>query len=130
MIDDVDPSPSGDLFLRTTALPKDTNAFGDIYGGWLMEKMDLAGTTLAEEIAEGRVVAAAVQGINFIRPVKTGSNVSVYCDVESIGKASIEINIEVWVSSPSQSPIPLKAADGRFYYVAIDSMGKTRRVPR
>ncbi len=128
-IDDSDPRPNGELYLRTPVLPNNTNGHNDVFGGWLMNQMDLAGATLAEEIAEGRIVTAAVEAINFLRPVEVGSSVSCYCEMVAIGKASMEINIEVWLSVMG-SPVPLKAADGRFFYVAIDDDGRTRRIPR
>lgn len=127
---DDDLKPTGELCLRLTALSKDTNGYGDIYGGWLMQQMDLAGSVLAEETAEGRVVTAAVQAINFLRPVPLGANVSCYCDLVAIGHASVEINVEAWVTSRGKSPFQQKVADGRFYFVAISDQGKTRRIPR
>jgi len=128
-IDDSDPIPCGELYLKTIALTKDTNGYQDIFGGWLMQQMDLAGSALAEETAEGRIVTAAVESINFLTPVGVGASVACYCEILNLGKASMEIKVEVWLSQIG-SPIPQKAAEGNFFYVAIDDNGHTRRIPK
>lgn len=87
----------GALLLRTLAMPSDTNANGDIFGGWIMSQMDMGGAILAKEIAHGRVVTVAVDSMNFIRPVAVGDVICCYGDCLSVGRTSIKIKVEVWV---------------------------------
>ena len=89
--------PSGDLILRTLAMPADTNANGDIFGGWIMSQMDIAGGILSKEVAKSRTVTVAVESIQFIKPVKVGDVVCCYGRVMHVGTTSITINLEVWV---------------------------------
>lgn len=91
------PLPSGELVLRTLAMPADTNANGDIFGGWLMSQMDIGGAIQAKEIAEGRVVTVRVDGMTFLKPVAVGDVVCCYAHCIRTGRSSITINIEVWV---------------------------------
>ena len=86
-IDDT-PLPQGDLALQTIAMPKDTNANGDIFGGWLLSQMDLAGAITAGDVADGRVATVAITGMAFLTPVHVGAVVSCYCDVLEIGRSS------------------------------------------
>ncbi|HAP0140125.1 TPA: acyl-CoA thioester hydrolase YciA [Escherichia coli] len=122
--------PLGELVLRTLAMPADTNANGDIFGGWLMSQMDLGGAILAQEIAGGRVVTVHVNSINFLRPVSVGDVVCCYARCVKQGRTSISINTEVWikgVDSVSVSP-RYKVTEALFVYVAIDANGKPRPV--
>ena len=93
--------PQGELVLRTLAMPAGTNANGDIFGGWIMSQMDIAGGILAKEIADGRTVTVAVDGMKFLRPVKVGDVVCCYGNVQRIGNTSMSLHLEVWVK-----PIP------------------------
>lgn len=95
----MDNTPQGELVLRTLAMPADTNANGDIFGGWLMSQMDIGGAILAKEIAHGRVVTVRVEGMTFLRPVAVGDVVCCYARCVKRGTTSISINIEVWVKS-------------------------------
>ncbi len=125
--DEKDPSPNGELVLQTLALPKDTNSNGDIFGGWLMSTMDLAGAIAAREVAKGRVTTVSVGGMSFLRPVPVGATVSCYCEMLSVGRSSIKTLIEVWVKQydrASQS----KVTEAEFVYVAIDDAGRTRPI--
>ncbi len=90
-------APQGELVLRTLAMPADTNANGDIFGGWLMSQMDMGGAILAKEIAHGRVVTVRVDGMTFLRPVAVGDVVCCYARCVKRGTTSVSINIEVWV---------------------------------
>src|SRR5690606_25183830 len=90
-------APQGELVLRTLAMPADTNANGDIFGGWLMSQMDMGGAILAKEIAHGRVVTVRVDGMTFLRPVAVGDVVCCYARCVKRGNTSVSINIEVWV---------------------------------
>lgn len=126
---DEDPVPDGELVLQTLALPKDTNSNGDVFGGWLMSQMDLAGAIAAREIARGRVTTVAVGSMAFLRPVPVGSTVSCYCTVLDVGRSSIKTIIEVWVKQYDRN-LQQKVTEGEFIYVAIDSSGRTRPVPK
>ncbi|EKN4771245.1 acyl-CoA thioester hydrolase YciA [Yersinia enterocolitica] len=123
--------PNGELVLRTLAMPADTNANGDIFGGWLMSQMDIGGAIQAKEIAHGRVVTVRVDGMTFLKPVAVGDVVCCYAGCIKTGRSSITINIEVWVKKVSSEPIGqrYKATEAVFTYVAVDDIGKTRALP-
>ncbi len=128
MIDiDSTPMPQGDLSLQTVAMPKDTNANGDIFSGWLLSQMDIAGMITANEMAKGRVATVAIDGMAFLTPVHVGAVVSCYCDVLEVGRSSVRIVVEVWINSPHDGD-PLKVTEGEFVFVAIDSNGRTRAI--
>lgn len=124
--------PVGELVLRTLAMPADTNANGDIFGGWIMSQMDLGGAIMAKEIAQGRVVTVRVEGMSFLRPVAVGDVVCCYARCTKRGNTSISINIEVWVKKVASEPIGqrYKATEALFIYVAVDSEGKPRPFPK
>lgn len=126
---DQDPSPNGKLTLQTLSMPSDTNPYGDIFGGWLMTQMDLAGAILAQEIAKGRVTTVAVGSMVFLRPVPVGATVSCYASAQDIGRTSIRTMIEVWIKVCKTGEVA-KVTEGEFVYVAIDDNGRTRPVPR
>lgn len=124
--------PTGELLLRTLAMPADTNPNGDIFGGWIMSQMDIAGGTMANELAQGRVVTVAVDGMEFHRPVRVGQIVCVYGRCLRIGKTSMTLDVEVWVK-----PVLEQSHEGdycvteaHFTYVAIDENGRPRPVRR
>lgn len=123
--------PSGELVLRTLAMPADTNANGDIFGGWLMSQMDMGGAILAKEIAEGRVVTVRVDGMTFLKPVAVGDVVCCYARCTGTGTSSLNINVEVWVKKVSTAPIGqrYRATEAAFTYVAVDDAGKARPLP-
>lgn len=125
-IDDT-PMPTGDLALQTIAMPADTNADGDIFGGWLMSQMDLAGGITAGRRAGGRVATVAVTGMAFLTPVAVGAVVSCYTDIIEVGRSSIRVNVEVWVTGYDEED-PVKVTEGEFVFVAIDDNGRTRTV--
>ncbi|MFK7829946.1 MAG: acyl-CoA thioesterase [Congregibacter sp.] len=124
---DSTPLPQGDLALQTIAMPRDTNASGDIFGGWLLSQMDLAGAIAAEEVAKGRVATVAIDGMAFITPVHVGAVVSSYCDVIEVGRSSVRIMVEVWINSPHDGE-PIKVTEGEFVFVAIDEQRRTRTI--
>lgn len=126
---DEDPKPTGELALQTLAMPKDTNSNGDVFGGWLMSQMDLAGAIIAREVAKGRVTTVAVGSMAFLRPVPVGSTVSCYCEILEIGRSSIKTLVEVWVKHYDRT-LQQKVTEGEFVYVAIDNTGRTRAVNR
>jgi acyl-CoA thioesterase YciA len=120
--------PEGKLILRTLAMPADTNPHGDIFGGWIMSQMDIAGGILAREIACARVVTVAAESIAFIKPVHVGDVVGCYGQVLRIGNTSITINLEVWVKPALDKPAgetpELQVTKAAFTYVAVDREGK------
>ncbi len=125
--------PVGDLILRTLAMPADTNANGDIFGGWIMSQMDIAGGILAKEVAKGRTVTIAVEGMKFIAPVKVGDVVCCYGRVQHVGNTSIRLKLCVWVKPVLREDTEaerLKVTEASFTYVAIDKQGNKRPIPR
>ena len=120
--------PQGDLMVRTVAMPADTNANGDIFGGWVMSQMDIAGGIAGVDRARCRVVTVAVDGMTFIRPVKVGDVLCVYTRVERVGRTSMRIGVEAWARRfRTRSRDKVTAAT--FTFVAIDDDGKPRPVP-
>jgi acyl-CoA thioesterase YciA len=121
------PTPRGELSLQTLAMPRDTNASGDIFGGWLVSQMDLAAMIAATRVANGRVVTVAIHGMAFYTPVHVGAVVSCYTEILEIGRSSVRINVEVWITGKT-SPEQVKVTEGEFVFVAIDQSGRTRPV--
>jgi len=122
------PAPTGDLTVRLIAMPADTNANGDIFGGWVLSQMDQAGGIAGVERARGRVVTIAVEAMTFIRPVKVGDVLCVYTEVVHVGRTSMRIHIEAWARRFS-SHIREKVTDAVFTFVAVDENGRPRPVP-
>lgn len=122
---DEDPLPSGILTLQTLAMPANTNANGDIFAGWLVSQMDLAGSILAHDYAEGRVTTVAIGGMAFLRPVPVGATVSCYTQALETGRSSIRTLVEVWIKTNRSSGAE-KVTEGEFVYVSIDDKGKTQ----
>lgn len=119
--------PRGTLTVRTLAMPADANPSGDIFGGWVMSQMDIAGGIAAFDVAKGRVATVAVDSMSFEAPVKIGDILCVYCDVEGIGTTSITVNIEAWVRRNrlgDRTPV----TQGKFVFVALDEDGQPRPV--
>lgn len=125
--DDNEPQPTGKLTLQTLAMPADTNPNGDIFGGWLMSQMDLAGSIIAAEIAKGRVTTVATGSMAFLRPVPVGATISCYSEVQEVGRSSIRILVDVWLRI-YESGERYKVTEGTFIYVAIDDKGRTRQI--
>ena len=121
--------PRGELTVRTIAMPSDTNANGDIFGGWVMSRMDQAGGIAGVEFTGGRVVTVAVEAMSFIRPVKVGDVLCVYTEVESTGRTSLRIHIEAWARR-FMTKTREKVTDATFTFVAIDDDGRPRPIPR
>lgn len=120
-------TPQGDLALQITALPHNTNGFGDIYGGWLVSQMDIAGTSVAAKIAKGRVATVAIDQMSFLVPVTVGSQLSFYTETLTIGHSSIQIRVEVWSESLLVDDWR-KVTEATFVFVAIDNNGRTRTI--
>jgi len=113
--------------LRDIAMPTDTNPSGDIFGGWIVGQMDLAGMTLAVRTANGRVTTVAIDKMNFHRPVYVGDEVSCYNELKSVGQSSMEIKVETYVRRQIGND-PVKVTEGLFTYVALDQNGEPRPV--
>ena len=122
------PVPQGELSLQLTALPRETNGFGDIYGGWLVAQMDLASTAMASRIAAGRVATVAIERMVFLVPVAVGSQLSFYSQVMEVGRSSIQVLVEVWDRDPLSSQWR-KVTEAQFVFVAIDANGRTHPLP-
>ena len=120
--------PRGELTVRLLAMPADTNANGDIFGGWVLSQMDQAGGIAAVERAQGRVVTIAVEAMTFIRPVKVGDVLCVYTSVDKVGRTSMKLHIEAWAQR-FRSHVREKVTVATFTFVAIDDEGRPRPVP-
>lgn len=124
---DAADEPRGELTVRTIAMPADTNANGDIFGGWVLSQMDQAGGIASVERARGRVVTIAVEAMTFIRPVRVGDVLCVYTEIESVGRTSMKVHIEAWARR-FQSDAREKVTDATFTFVAIDDAGRPRPI--
>ena len=120
--------PTGELTLRTLAMPADANAAGDIFGGWVMAQMDLASGIRAAERARGRVVTAAVKEMAFELPVKIGDTLNVYTEIVRVGRTSITLQVEAWAHR-ARHRILEKVPAGTFIMVALDEDGNPTPVP-
>ncbi len=125
--------PRGNLATRTLAMPADANPSGDIFGGWVLAQMDIAGGIAASQRAAGRVATVAVDAMVFHRPVYVGDVLCTYAEVVRVGRTSIAINIEAWAlrgslneGGPNER---VKVTEGTFTLVAIDQAGRPRPVP-
>ncbi|MCH8497890.1 MAG: acyl-CoA thioesterase [Marinobacter sp.] len=127
-LDDDKPNPRGELTLQVVPLPADTNANGDIYAGWLVKQMDIAAATTAARISKGRNATVAIDRMEFLSPLRVGSQVSCYCELVDIGRSSMKINVEVWTTDRYVDR-PRKVTEALFVYVAIDETGRIREVP-
>lgn len=123
------PEPHGEVVIRTIAMPADTNANGDIFGGWLMSQMDLGGAILARGTAHSRVTTAAIDAMSFLRPVNVGDVVTCYGQLLGVGRTSMKIRIEAWVQRYADTTMQ-RVTEGTFTYVAVDDAGKPRPVKR
>jgi acyl-CoA thioesterase YciA len=124
--------PQGDLLLRTMPMPADTSFNGDIFGGWIMSQMDIAGSIMAKELTRTRTATVAVESMQFIKPVKVGDVVCCYGRVVRTGTTSVTIMLEVWVRPVLRSTedrfTTFKVTEAAFTYVAIDDEGKKQPI--
>jgi acyl-CoA thioesterase YciA len=116
-----------DPIIRTVPQPADMNGNGDIFGGWVLSQMDIAGGTLAARVAKGRVATVAITAMTFVQPIKVGDLVSIYGEVSKIGRSSVTIALETVVQR-RLDPTPIQVTHGTFVFVAIDDDGKPRQV--
>jgi acyl-CoA thioesterase YciA len=126
-----DDRPTGqrDPILRTIPRPADINGNGDIFGGWVLSQMDMAGGILAARVAKGRTATVAITAMTFVQPIKVGDLVSIYGEVTRIGRTSITIALETVVQR-QLDPTAIRVTHGTFVFVAIDDDGKPRAVPQ
>ena len=127
IVETVNDQPRGELTVRLVAMPANTNANGDIFGGWVISQMDQAGGIRAVEKAQGRVVTVAIDAMTFIRPVKVGDVLSVYTAVDKVGRSSLKIHIEAWAQR-FRTHHREKVTDATFTFVAIGADGRPRPV--
>jgi len=120
--------PTGELVLQTIAMPADTNANGDIFGGWLMSQMDLGSSVIARQRAKGRVATVAVEAMTFYKPVLVGDVVSIHGELVREGKTSMAVHTEVWVTR-QPSGQHSKMTEAEFVFVAVDETGQKRPLP-
>ncbi|MDE2299211.1 MAG: acyl-CoA thioesterase [Burkholderiales bacterium] len=118
------------LVLRVMPMPADANGNGDIFGGWIMAQVDLAGAVLPARIAKGRIATVAVNEFVFKQPVSIGDLLSFYAKVERIGRTSITVNVEVYAERNPADLHVVKVTEANLTYVAIDLEGKPRQIPR
>jgi acyl-CoA thioesterase YciA len=119
--------PRGELCIRTLAMPADTNGNGDIFGGWLLSQMDVAGGVFAAKTTRSRNVTVAIDAMNFRKAVYVGDLVTVYGTLVRIGRTSITVHLEAWVLRRKETQAIL-VTDGNFTYVSIDDQGRPQAI--
>ena len=131
-MDEPTPLPARPATLRLVPMPKDTNAAGDIFGGWIMSQVDIAGSIAAARRAQGRIVTVAVNAFHFKAPVFVTDVVSFYAEVIKVGTTSLTVDVKVYAERGWRSPNPGEIAlvtDATLTYVAIDEQRRKRPVP-
>lgn len=123
----VDPA-AWQLAIRVVAMPGDTNAYGDIFGGWLMSQADIAGSTLAIRVSGGRVATVAVKEFRFIAPVLVGDLVELFARLERVGRSSLAIQVQAWAQGEPDPRSRRRVAEAEIVYVALDHRGRPRSV--
>ena len=121
--------PGLELVLRVMPMPADSNSNGDIFGGWIMAQVDIAGAVQPVRIARGRVTTVAVNHFTFKQPVSVGDLLSFYSRIERIGRTSITVHVEVYAERNPATPEVVKVTEASLTYVAIDANGRPRAVP-
>ena len=121
--------PPGEPAIRTIAMPADTNPAGDIFGGWLMSQMDLAAGNAAARRARGRCVTIAVESMKFVEPVRVGDEVTVWAELQRVGRTSMSFHVSAWRRARTGDAMS-KVTDALFTFVALDAEGRPRIIPR
>ena len=119
--------PEGTLSLQTIAMPADTNWSGDVFGGWIVSQMDLAGAIHAERFSKGRCATISINQMTFLVPVKVGDVITCYTKLLKVGNTSLQMQIEVWDSHDSSRPAR-RVTEGVFTFVAVDVKGNKRQI--
>lgn len=115
--------------LRVMTMPADLNPFGDVFGGWIMAQVDIAGSIPARRLAQGRVATVAVNSFTFKQPVSVGDLVSFYAEVVRVGRTSVTVDVEVVAERHPENPIVVKVTEAQLTYVAVDQHGNKRELP-
>ena len=115
--------------LRVATMPADTNPAGDVFGGWIMAQVDIAGGIVAAQRARGRVATVAVNAFVFKQPVSVGDVVSFYAEVVRVGRTSVEVDVEVFALRHPTDPVVVKVTEATLTYVAVDANGLKREIP-
>ena len=124
------PPADHELVMKVIPMPADANANGDIFGGWVMAQVDLAGSVLPARHAQGRMATVAVNQFIFKQPVRVGDILSFYAKMERIGRSSLTVNVEVYAERFATQGRYIKVTEATLTYVAIDDAGRPRPVPR
>jgi acyl-CoA thioesterase YciA len=119
-----------ELVMRVMPMPRDSNGNGDIFGGWIMSQVDLAGCVVPARIAKGRIATVAVKEFVFRSAVSVGDLLSFYARVERIGTTSITMHVEVWAERRPSDPLLVKVTEAKVTYVATDDEGRPRPIPK
>jgi acyl-CoA thioesterase YciA len=123
--------PDGsELVMRVMPMPADVNANGDVFGGWIMAQVDVAGAVLPVRVARGRLATVAVNQFIFKQPVSIGDLLSFYARVTHVGRTSITVHVEVYAERDPVNPHVVKVTEANLTYVAIDAQGQPRPIPR
>ncbi len=125
-----DRPDENDLAIRVMAMPADTNAAGDIFGGWLMSQIDIAGSVIARRRAHGRVVTVAVDSFQFKQPVFVGDVISCYATIKRTGKTSITVHVKAFADRCGQSHDTIEVTEADLIYVAVDKQRRPRQIPQ
>ena len=125
-----DTPDNDDLAIRVMAMPAETNAAGDIFGGWLLSQMDLAGSVFARRIARGRVVTVAVDSFQFKQPVFVGDLISCYTSITRIGKTSLTVHVKAFAERQGKSHENIQVTEADLTYVAVDDQRRPRQIQK
>lgn len=121
--------PDGQPVLRVVPMPADVNAAGDIFGGWVMAQVDIAGALGAIRRARGRMATVAVNSFQFKQPIAVGDTVSFYAEITRVGRTSITVDVQVYAERHPENPIVVKVTEASLTYVAVDAKGCKRQIP-
>lgn len=124
------PPSQGELVMKVIPMPSDVNANGDIFGGWVMAQVDLAGSVLPARHVKGRMATVAVNEFIFKQPVRVGDILSFYATVQRIGRTSMTVQVEVYAERYDAQGSYMKVTEASLTYVAIDDQGRPRPIPR
>ncbi len=119
-----------ELVLRVIPMPSDTNSNGDIFGGWVMAQVDLAGSVLPARVAQGRVATVAVKEFIFKQPVRVGDILSFFASITRIGNTSVNVEVEVFAERIASQGTHFKVTEATLTYVAIDEEGRSRQIKK
>lgn len=122
--------PQGQPTLRVMPMPADVNQNGDVFGGWIMAQVDVAGAIPAMQRARGRVATVSVNSFLFKQPVSVGDVVSFYAEIVDTGRTSIKVNVEVYAERNPTDPVTVKVTEATLTYVAITAQGQKRELPQ